>query len=192
VWQRAWSLRDHGKSYARSAQEQSDTWGVAFCWLNDEVGSNWRMTEMQAALGLAALERLPEMLDIRRAHAAQLDAGLAGVPGLRVTVPPPGVGHAYYKYYAFIRPEMLAQDWTRDRVAAAISAEGIPCFSGSCPEIYLEDSFARGDLQPPERLPVAKSLGETSLMFLVHPTLTSAEMTDTVDAVGKVMREAVR
>jgi len=192
VWQRAWSLRDHGKSYARSAQQQSDAWGVAFCWLNDEVGSNWRMTEMQAALGLAALKKLPAMLDIRRSHAAQLDAGFGSIRGLRVTVPPSGVGHAYYKYYAFVRPDVLAEDWTRDRIAAAVNAEGIPCFTGSCPEVYLEDSFVRRDLGPAERLPIAKTLGENSLMFLVHPTLTSTEMADTVDAVGKVMRQAVR
>ena len=74
----------------------------------------------------------------------------------------------------------------------AVTAEGVPCFSGSCSEIYLEKAFDQGALRPKERLPVAKKLGETSLMFLVHPTLTDSDMVDTCKAVEKVMAMAAR
>jgi dTDP-4-amino-4,6-dideoxygalactose transaminase len=102
---------------------------------------------------------------------------------------PADVLHSYYRYYVFLRPERLRAGWNRDRVIDAVKAEGIPCFSGSCSEIYLEKAFPQ-EMRPPGRLPVAQELGETSLMFLVHPTLSEADMHDTADAVEKVLAHA--
>ena len=110
--------------------------------------------------------------------------------GLRVTAPPENVRHAYYKYYVFVRPERLKAGWDRDRIMNAVTAEGAPCFSGSCSEVYLEKAFDGNGLRPVERLPVARELGETSLMFLVHPTLTEKDMETVAAAVHKVMKEA--
>jgi len=121
-----------------------------------------------------------------------LDAGLAAIPGLRVVRPPREFGHAYYKYYAFAEPGLLAAGWDATRIIEAINAEGVPCFAGSCSEIYRERAFAERGWGPARRLPVAQRLGETSLMFLVHPTLGEAEMADTVGAVRKVMQAAAR
>jgi hypothetical protein len=97
--------------------------------------------------------------------------------------------HAYYKYYAFVRPEALRPGWSRNRIIKAINAEGIPCFGGSCSEIYLEKAFP-AEWRPKERLAVARELGETSLMFLVHPTLSEEHTRATCAAVGKVMAAA--
>jgi dTDP-4-amino-4,6-dideoxygalactose transaminase len=119
-----------------------------------------------------------------------LSAAFSHIPALRVTIPPLEIGHAYYKYYVFIRPEMLRTGWDRDRIMASINAEGIPCFSGSCGEIYLEKAFTANGLRPIENLAAAKGLGETSLMFLVHPTLNEKDMFDTCKAVDKVMKAA--
>jgi len=113
------------------------------------------------------------------------------MPALRVTVPPAEVKHSYYKYYVFVRPERLRNGWTPDRVIESIAAEGIPCFSGSCSEIYLEKAFPP-EMKPACRLPVAKELGETSLMFLVHPTLSEKDMHDTADATEKVLAHATK
>ena len=188
VWQRAWSFRDHGKDYS-AAHEEHDS--LEFRWVHHSFGTNWRLTEMQSALGRVLLRRLPEYVEKRRRNAAILTAGLSKIPGLRVTPPPPEVGHAYYKYYVFIHPEELGEGWDRDRILAAISAEGIPCSVGSCSEIYREKSFANG-WRPAKRLKLARELGETSLMFLVHPTLEEEDMLETCQAVEKVMRVAVR
>ena len=128
----------------------------------------------------------------RRRNAAVLTAAFSGMPALRVTEPPENVRHAYYKYYAFVRPERLKTGWDRDRIMNAVTAAGAPCFSGSCSEVYLEKAFDGNGLRPAERLPVAKELGETSLMFLVHPTLTEADMRRVAEIVGKVMVEATR
>jgi dTDP-4-amino-4,6-dideoxygalactose transaminase len=184
-WSRAWSFKDHGKSYDAVYRRQH---GPGFRWLHEEFGTNWRLTEMQSAMGRVLLRKLDGQVAIRRRHAERLNAAFANIPALRTTLPPGDVFHSYYKYYVFVRPERLAPGWNRDRILAAIAAENIPCFSGSCSEIYLEKAF--DDIRPQNRLPVARELGETSLMFLVHPTLSDHDIDDTIAAVTKVMESA--
>ena len=189
LWEKAWAYKDHGKSYDAVFNREHPP---GFRWLHESFGSNFRMTEMQAAIGRKQLSKLPQWLAARRRNAAMLDAGFAGIPGLRVVQPPAEIGHAYYKYYAFVEPEALAPDWNATRIQEAINAEGVPCFAGSCSEIYRERAFVDRGWYPTERLPVSHRLGETNLMFMVHPTLSKAEMSDTVGAVRKVMQAAAR
>lgn len=144
---------------------------------------------MQSAMGRLLLQKLPSLVEARRRNAEILTHGFSGMAGLRVTVPPTSVRHSYYKYYAFARQENLREGWNRDRIISAITAEGIPCFSGSCSEIYLEKAFPPS-MRPCQRLDVARELGETSLMFLVHPTLSKTDMLDTCRAVEKVFEVA--
>jgi dTDP-4-amino-4,6-dideoxygalactose transaminase len=187
-WARAWAFKDHGKSYDAVYNR---THLPGFRWLHESFGTNWRLTEMQSALGRVLLRKLPHMVEQRRRLAAVLSERFSQMPALRVTVPPAEIGHSYYKYYVFLRPERLREDWTRQRIIDAINAEGIPCFSGSCSEIYLEKAFPEA-MRPQRRLAMAKQLGETALMFLVHPTLSESDMLDTVDAVGKVLSIAAK
>jgi len=186
LWARAWSFKDHGKSYDAVYNQQH---APGFRWLHGSFGTNWRLTEMQAAIGRVFLRKLPQMVQKRRHLAGILSAGFAKIPALRITIPPVEFYHSYYKYYAFLRTEYLRDGWDRQRVVDAVNAEGIPCFAGSCSEIYLEKAFPE-DWRPHPRLREARSLGETSLMFLVHPTLTEADMHDTVNAVQKVLATA--
>ncbi len=188
-WERAWAYKDHGKSYEAVMRPNHPT---GFRWLHESFGSNFRMTEMQAAIGRLQLAKLPQWLDARRRNAGLLDRGFAAIPALRLTIPPREIGHAYYKYYAFLDAAAVADGWDIARIIEAINAEGVPCYSGSCSEIYLERAFRERGWGPAERLPVARRLGEASLMFLVHPTLGEAEMEDTIRAVGKVMKAALR
>lgn len=182
----AWRFKDHGKN--RQAMRPA-TPSSGFRWVHDEFGTNWRIAEVQAAVGRVALRKLPGWLERRARHAAILTEAFAEQPALRVSRPGPGIGHAYYKYYAFVRPERLRPGWDRDRVLAAIAAEGVPCLVGSCSEIYLERAFPP-EWRPAARLPVARALGETALMFLVHPTLDDDAMLDASEAVAKVLEVA--
>jgi dTDP-4-amino-4,6-dideoxygalactose transaminase len=188
IFEAAWSCKDHGKNYRTTQARPS---GSEFRWVHDTFGTNGRLTEMQAAMGRVLLRKLDERVTARRANAGALTCAIAGIPGLRLTQPPVEVHHAYYKYYAFIRPRDLRHNWDRDRVAAAIRAEGIPCLSGSCSEIYLEKAFP-AKARPSERLPVARELGETSLMFLVHSTLRRSDMLDSARAIRKVLAVAAK
>jgi dTDP-4-amino-4,6-dideoxygalactose transaminase len=146
---------------------------------------------MQSAVGRLQLARLNESVAARRRLAAILTSRFSEMPALRVTVPPGDAYHSYYKYYVFLRRDRLRKDWEQQRIVDAINAEGVPCFVGSCSEIYLERAFPE-EMRPQERLSVAHELGGTSLMFLVHPTLSEADMHDVADAVEKVLLEAGR
>jgi dTDP-4-amino-4,6-dideoxygalactose transaminase len=187
VWSRAWSFKDHGKSYDAVYHRCH---APGFRWVHESFGTNWRMTEIQSAIGRVLLRKVPAQIALRRRNAAILVDRLSRLEALRIPVPGQDIEHCYYKFYAFLRPQLLRPEWNRDRVMQAILAEGVPCFSGSCSEIYLERAFPP-DLRP-ERLPVARELGETSLMFLVHPTLSAQDMEDICAAVAKVLAAAAR
>ena len=185
---KVWSLKDHGKDFDACFNRQHPP---GFRWLHESFGTNWRMTEVQSALGRTVLPKVADFLKIRRRNAGILVDRLSRVPALRVPVPASESGHAYYKFYAYVQPDQLAPGWTRDRIMDAVTAEGIFCQSGSCSEIYLEKAFPP-HMRPAQRLPIARELGETSLMFLVHPTLSEHDMDDTARAVEKVMATASR
>lgn len=182
IWQKAWEFKDHGKSYDAVYNRQHPP---GFRWLHESFGTNWRLTEMQSAIGRAQLRKLSDWIRIRQKYSAILTECFSSISALRVTIPPDEIRHAYYKYYVFVRPDMLKDGWDRDRIMAEINAEGIPCYSGSCSEIYLEKAF--DGLRPAERFKVARVLGETSLMFLVHPTLSLQSIHDTCKAVTNIM-----
>ncbi len=189
LWDRMWSLKEHGKSYDAAFRRQ---WPPGFRWLHESFGSNYRMTEMQAAIGRVALRRLPARLAIRQRHAVRYAAYLASFPAVRVPAMPEGTTHANYKFYCYVQPENLRPGWTRDRIMSAIATRGVPAFSGSCSEIYLEKAFDAPGLRPAHPLPVTKELGETSLMFLVHPTLTDDEVEWMCGEIAAVLTEASR
>ena len=190
VWSKVWSYKDHGKSFDAVYSDADQQPGACFRWLHESFGTNWRMTEMQAALGRVQLRKLPGWVEKRRRNASLLTHAFQKIPAFRVPVPPDDRDHAYYKYYVFIKSELLKKGWDRKRVVMAINEEGIPCFTGSCSEIYMEKAFDADQLRPKKRLPVAEELGQTAMMFLVHPTLNEEDMQDTIQAVAKVMSAA--
>jgi dTDP-4-amino-4,6-dideoxygalactose transaminase len=184
---RAWSLKDHGKSLDLV---RAPAVGRSFRPLHESFGSNYRLTEMQAAIGLCQLPKLPGWVEARRSRAGVLNDALASVAGLRLTIPDASTGHAYYKFYAFLRPECLRPGWTRDDIVMAAARRGIPCFSGSCPEIYLENAFVGARLAPPAPLPVARALGRTSIMLPIDPTIPMAAVAQMGDVLHDVLDEA--
>ncbi len=184
LWSKMWSYKDHGKSWEAVYNREHPP---GFRWLHDTFGTNWRLTEMQSAIGRIQLRRMPEWSAKRQANAQQIWEAAKKYPGLRVPVLPAYILHAAYKCYVFVKPEDLKEGWNRDRIMGEINALGVPCFSGSCSEVYLEKAFDGTGFRPVKRLPVAKELGETSLMFLVHPTLTQEEISATIVAIQTVM-----
>lgn len=188
LWSTMWSHKEHGKSY--EAVHAADH-APGFRWLHDSFGSNFRMTEVQAAVGRIQVRRMPSWHAARAGNSARLGRALQSVPGLRVPIVPDHIEHAWYRFYAFVEPERLRKGWSRDRVIQEITANGVPCYSGSCSEVYLEKAFDNTGFRPRERLPVARELGETSLAFLVHPTLKDAEIDKACNVVQDVMTRAV-
>jgi len=188
LWSRMWSYKDHGKSW-EAVYDRAHPPG--YRWLHESFGTNWRMLEIQAVLGRIQLRRLADMTARRTANARAYAEALSSF-GSAVRVPQPrdGLIHAYYRLYAYVRPGGLRDGWDRDRIVAEINALGVPAYQGSCSEVYLEKAFDGTGLRPSERLPVARELGETSLMFLTHPTLTPEDVERTCAAIRRVFSEA--
>jgi len=189
LWRKMWAYKDHGKSY-EAVYEREHPEG--FRWLHESFGTNWRMTEMQAAIGRIQLKRMPDWHNKRLSNANSIWSAANQCNGLRVPAIPSHIEHAAYKCYVFVKPNELRDDWSRDRIIQEINAMGVPCYPGSCSEVYLEKAFDGTGFRPKERLPNAKELGETSLMFLVHPTLTKDEIKQTCDAIIFVMKVAIK
>jgi dTDP-4-amino-4,6-dideoxygalactose transaminase len=179
LWRRMWAYKDHGKSYEAVYERE---YPEGFRWLHETFGTNWRMTEMQAAIGRIQLKRMPDWHKKRLNNAKSIWIAAKQCKGLRVPSVPDYIEHAAYKCYVFVKGNVEL----RDKIMAEINEKGVPCYSGSCSEVYLEKAFNNTGFRPKERLSVAKELGETSLMFLVHPTLTEEEIQKTCDILTEV------
>jgi len=186
VWSKVWSMKDHGRDYDEVFHRSH---GPGHRWLCTTFGTNWRLTEMQSAIGRIQLKKLPEWLAIRRRYAEMMIEGLSGLRGLNIYLPEKGTLHAYYRFYAFVDTSVLRSDWNQDRIVEAVNGEGVPCMHGSCAEIYREQAFDSTG-RPSQRLPVAQQLGETSIALLAHPTMGDEEIALTIEAVRKVMHAA--
>jgi dTDP-4-amino-4,6-dideoxygalactose transaminase len=189
LWSRMWSYKDHGKSWEAVYERDH---GPGFRWVHESFGTNGRMLEVQSVIGRLQLRRVNQWSSARRANAERIWAAAREVPGLRVPTVPDWAEHAAYKAYVFVELGALKSGWTRDRIMSEINDAGVPCYSGSSSEIYLEKAFDGTEWRPKTRLPVARELGETSLMFLVHPTLESRHIEKTCQVLTDLMRDAAR
>lgn len=186
LWKKMWSYKDHGKNFDSVYHTQHSP---GFRWLHDSFGTNWRMMEMQAVIGRLQLQQMPEWTAKRNAHMARIQAEFENSPYFTVPKPSADYVHAAYKCYVQVNVDALPDGWSRDRIMAEISAQAVPCFSGSCSEVYLEKAFDGTPWRPQTRLANAQALGESSLMFLVHPTLSEQSIQKTVDAIQSVITQ---
>lgn len=188
LWSRMWAYKDHGKSWSAVYDCPH---APGYRWLHESFGTNFRMMEAQAVLGRMQLRRMAEWTAKRTANARAYMEVLRAFDGaVRTPEPSEAFTHAYYRLYAYVRPEGLRSGWSRDRIVAELTALGIPAGHGSCPEVYLEKAFDGRGLRPAERLPAARELGETSLMFLTHPTLTDNDLDRIRGAITSVFARA--
>ncbi|MCL1067044.1 DegT/DnrJ/EryC1/StrS aminotransferase family protein [Shewanella olleyana] len=187
LWNFMWSYKDHGKNF--DSVYNSDH-PPGFRWLHDSFGTNWRMTEIQAAVGRIQLKRMRHWTEQRQRNSEAINKSISDIKVVRAINIPDHINHAHYKHYMFIKPEYLADGWSRDRIVNEIISLGVPVYQGSCSEVYLEKAFDDTGWRPNKRLENAKLLGETSLMFLVHPTLTEIEINKSCSVIRKVLLAA--
>ncbi len=187
LWADMWAYKDHGKSWDAVYEREH---APGFRWLHETFGTNWRMLEVQAVIGRIQLGRMEAWQAARLQNAQAIWSAASSLSALRVPEVPAEIQHAAYKCYVFVRPEHLKDGWSRDRILNEISSRGVPVFSGSCSEVYLEKAFDNTGWRPVERLPHAKELGENSLMFLVHPTMTQQEIVLTCKTLTDVIQQA--
>jgi len=171
LWKRAWEFKDHGKSYDAVYLKEHPP---GFRWLHESFGTNWRLTDMQSAIGRIQLKKLAGWISKRAQYASVFSKAFSDITSIKEPEVPSSYTHAYYKYYVQIVPSALKEGWDRDRIMTSIVEKGVPCFSGSCSEIYKEGAFS--ELWDGNALLNAEELDSTSLMFLVHPTLDLASV----------------
>lgn len=184
LWSKMWSYKDHGKDFDSVYNKQHPP---GFRWVHDSFGTNWRMMEIQAVIGRIQLKRMPEWKQKRNKNMDRILSTFEGTPYFTVFKPSSDYVHAAYKCYVQVNVDKLPANWSRDRIMQIINEQGIPCYSGSCSEIYLEKAFDNTPWRPKVRLPNAKKLGENSLMFLVHPTLSDESLEKTCSAIKYVI-----
>jgi dTDP-4-amino-4,6-dideoxygalactose transaminase len=202
LWKSMWSFKDHGKSFDAVYEKNHP---VGFRWLHESIGTNWRMIEMQAAIGRIQLKKMQDWTTRRNKNAQILTSALTSIDLVRVpslicsscidatscqAINGAACVNAWYKFYAYLRPEKLSSMWNREKIIEEIAKAGIPCGSGSCSEIYLEKAFDQLTCRPTERLPNAKELGETSIVFLVHPTIDTNEMERSTKVISEILHRA--
>ncbi|MEE9433218.1 MAG: DegT/DnrJ/EryC1/StrS aminotransferase family protein [Sphingorhabdus sp.] len=188
LWSAMWSYKDHGKSWEAVYNREH---APGFRWVHESFGTNWRMLEMQSVIGRIQIKTMSGWTDKRTANAMAIHAVLCEYPNIvRSPLPPDDIVHAFYRHYGYVRPENLKTGWDRDRIVAEISARGGAAMQGTCSEIYREKAFDGTGLRPLQRLSIALELGNTSLAFLTHPTLTAGDMDKICSVLGEVLREA--
>ena len=201
LWSRMWSFKDHGKSWDAVYDRQHPP---GFRWVHESIGTNWRMTEVQGAIGRIQLRRMKDWTAARQSNAERLQAAARSYAhpdgpvrisdfGCSICANKGGADccqHANYKFYFYAEPRRLADGWSRDRLVQEITARGVPAYQGSCSEVYLEKAFDGRGCRPAQPLTVAHELGQTSVMMLIHPTLTTPEMTQSCEVLAEVLAKA--
>ena len=175
-----WAYKDHGKGYDTVFHK---THLPGFRWLHDTFGSNYRMTEAQAAVGRIQLQKLSEWQKLRERNANIFKNALTGLDGVRLIRSSPNITHAYYRFYLFVEKN-------RDRIMAEINEQGIWCQVGVCSRIDLEKAFVDRGYQYQHILPNAKLLGETGLALLVDPLYDEHEVQKAAGVVAAVLQTA--
>jgi dTDP-4-amino-4,6-dideoxygalactose transaminase len=183
IWRKAWAFKDHGKSYEAVYEKEHPP---GYRWLHESFGTNWRLTEMQSTIGRIQTSRMPQWHNTRVIYANKILNACKAFNFIHVPEIPSHIEHAFYKCYVFIKPEELPKNFSRDVIIDAFNEKNIPCYSGSCSEVYLEKAFEGQPYKPNKPLKNAKQLGETSLMFLVHPTLSENEVELTCQAINEI------
>ncbi len=184
IWEFIWSYKDHGKNFSKVFSENKDN---TYKWVHDSFGTNMRLTEFQSSIGRKQLLKLSKWNKLREKNALILISFLKDIPCVRIPEVPENVIHAWYKLYIYLRKEYLSDDWNRQKIINEIIMNGAPVFSGSCGEIYLEKAFSENDNFGYRRLKNARELSETSLMFLIHHTISEEQ----IYSYGKLLRKVL-
>ena len=186
LWKKMWSYKDHGKDFDSVYNKQHPP---GFRWLHDSFGTNWRMLEVQAVIGRIQLKRMADWTAQRNKNMQFIFDSFGDTPFFTVHKPSDDYVHAAYKCYVQVNLQSLPEGWTRDRIMQVINDQQVPCYSGSCSEVYLEKAFDNTPWRPKVRLKNAVDLGETSLMFLVHPTLSENNLERCRQAIKHVIQQ---
>jgi perosamine synthetase len=174
-------FRNHGIGADHRERDARGTW---FYEMTD-LGPNYRLSDIHAALGCSQLRKLPAWLARRRAIAGQYDAAFAGLDGLQPLRVAPDAMHAYHLYVVRLIGQRLRAG--RREIFAALRAEGIGVNVHYVP-VHLHPYYRDRLGTRPGLCPVAEAAYEDILSLPIFPRMTDADVQDVVHAVTKVLR----
>jgi dTDP-4-amino-4,6-dideoxygalactose transaminase len=198
IWEKCWSYKDHGKNYNAVFNKKHKP---GFRWLHDQLGSNFRLTEMQAVIGRHQLKYLDKLIKKRSRIAYLYINGLRDFwtkynllqePNFKCSACPlknktdkkcNSCSHAFYRLNLFINPKKIKQI----ELINEFNKKNILCGVGSCPEIYREKIFKKLKIYPKKRLANAKLLGETSIVFPINPYRALSKLTKEIISIKSII-----
>jgi len=197
LWLKLWSLKDHGKNY-RSVYFKNHKTG--FKWLHDDLGSNYRMTEIQAVIGREQLKSLDKQIKKRNMIAKLYINELEDYYTKYKIFKKPNFRyqtylskennhnvHAFYRLNLFINKNKISQN----KLIQQFNKYKINCGVGACPEIYREKIFKKLKLYPKKRLINSKLLGETSIMFPINPNASIKKVKLEINSIKKILNKYI-
>lgn len=149
-------------------------------YLHTMIGLNYRMTDVEAAIGRRQLERLDDMLAIRRANGERLNNGLAGIRGVTPQTVTPDATHAWHQYCVTVDADALGLD--RDGLADHLRARGIASGVHYPRGLHQQPIFE--DLYGTSSLPVTEATAACILALPVHHGLSEADVDTIIEAVA--------
>ncbi len=178
-------FRNHGITTDHRQREQQGSWFYEMV----DLGWNYRLNDLQCALGITQLAKLRGWVERRRELASMYDAAFRGVPHVAPLAKRPEVEHAYHLYV--VRIDYAALCVTRKEVFAALRAEGLGINVHYVP-VHLHPYYRRKFGYGPGLCPNAEAAYEQILSLPMFPTMTDADLRDVVAAVQKVLSAYAR
>ncbi len=196
-FERAWSYRDHGRSYKKAHGATVGEVSAEFKWMTDTFGSNARMGEMEGALGRIMLKNLEGYHEARTMNALRLAERFEDIVGIEALLPSEqeratGTNHAFYRLYTRVNLALLRPEWSRNRIISELIELGVPVQYGSCALIANEKAFERFSDSQLSQWRGACVAHQESMAFLVHPTLQAQDIEIIASYVDEIMKQAVK
>ena len=201
LYLKMWSLKDHGKNFNKVFKKK---YKQGFKWLHDDLGSNYRMTEIQAAIGREQLKSLKKQIK-KRNFIANLylnslkdyyrKFNLIIEPNFKCKTCPiknkkkmcNQCKHSFYRLNFFLNINKIK----RDQLICQLNNQKINCGVGSCPEIYREKVFKKYNHAPKNRLQNAKFLGEKSITFPINPYKLISKIKLEINLIKKTLNQFI-
>ena len=176
--ERARRLRSHGASVSDRARHEAK--GLVYEEYT-ELGYNYRMTDLQAAIGLEQLRKLEGFLARRKEIARRYDEAFRPLPGVQVPANPAYAAHAYQSYAIRLLPGCPVE---RDQLLRDLAAAGISCRRG-IPPIHLEPLYR--DRFGPASLPVTEDVAARSVFLPIFTSLDADDQQRVIDTVVRMV-----
>ena len=186
IYQNAWSLRDCGKNIL--SVRKINKKDFKFKWLHDFNGSNYRMTEIQAAIGNFQLKMLPFWVKKRNEYANKIKKIVKNYKFVSVFNYNKNYINAYYRLYILINQNYLKKNWNTEKIINELNKKKIICNFGACPLIYKEKVFLKKGYKL--YLKNAENLNNNTISFTIHPNLKSDYFKHLKKELNKIFKKA--